>query len=47
MIDLILSHPWSCCMAYIVACFWVWALCAIAGQADDEAEKMGKLRRIK
>ncbi|OPZ47674.1 MAG: hypothetical protein BWY92_01729 [Firmicutes bacterium ADurb.BinA052] len=47
MIDFILSHPWSCCMAYIVACFWVWALCAIAGQADDEAEKMGKLRRIK
>jgi len=47
MIDFILSHPWSCCMAYIVACFWVWALCAIAGQEDDEQEKMGRIRRVK
>ncbi len=47
MIDLILSHPWSCCMAYIVACFWVWALCAIAGQADDRADEMLRIRRIK
>jgi len=47
MIDFILSHPWSCCMAYIVACFWVWALCAIAGQADEESEKMGRIRRVR
>ena len=47
MTDFIVSHPWSCTMAYLIACFIVWSLCAIAGRADDEAEKMGRIRRVK
>ena len=47
MIDFITTHPWSCCMAYTLACALVWSLCAIAGQADEESEKMGRLRRVK
>lgn len=40
-------NPWIVALAWTLASFVVWSLCAIAGQADDEAEKMGKLRRIK
>ena len=48
MTDVIASHLWDLCsMAYLIACFIVWSLCAIAGQADDEAEKMGRIRRVK
>lgn len=47
MIDFIATHPWSCCMAWIVACFWAWSLCAIAGRADDDMEKMGRVYRVK
>jgi len=47
MIDFILSHPWSLCMAWILASFFVWSLCAITGQADEESEKMGRIRRVK
>ena len=47
MIDFITTHPWTACMAYIIASFFVWSLCAIAGQADEESEKMGRLRRVK
>ena len=43
MIDFILSHPWSLCMAWILASFFVWSLCAITGQADEESEKMGRM----
>jgi len=41
MIDFITTHPWSCCMAWIILSFVCWSLCAIAGQADDEAERWG------
>ncbi len=47
MTDFILTHPWSLCMAYLITCFFVWSLCAIAEHADDEAEKMGRIRRVK
>lgn len=47
MIDFLIEYRAPLLIVYTLACFWVWALCAIAGQADDEAEKMGKLRRIK
>ncbi len=47
MIDFILTHPWSCTMAWIILSFFVWSLCAIAGQADTEAEKMGRVYRVK
>lgn len=47
MIEFVTTHPWSCTMAYLIACFFVWSLCAIAGQADDEAEKMGRIRRVR
>ena len=47
MTEFIVTHPWSCCMAWTLASFVVWSLCAIAGRADDEAEKMLKIRRVK
>lgn len=48
MIDFITTHPWSCCMAWIGASFFVWSLCAIAGRADQQAEEMfRRIRRVK
>lgn len=47
MTDFILTHPWSLCMAYLITCFFVWSLCAIAGEADDRADEMLRIRRIK
>jgi len=47
MIDFILTHPWSCTMAWILASFLFWSLCAIAGRADEESEKMVRIRRVK
>ena len=47
MIDFILSHPWSLCMAWIIMSFFVWSWLVVAGRADDEAEKMGRIRRVK
>jgi len=43
MIDLILSHPWSCCMAWIIMSFFVWSWLVVASRADDEAEKIVRL----
>jgi len=37
MIDFILSHPWSCCMAWIIACFFGVAFIAAGTERDDEA----------
>lgn len=34
-------------IVWTLAMLIVWTLCAIAGQADDEAEKMGRIRRVK
>ena len=34
-------------IVWTLAMIIVWTLCAIAGQADDEAEKMGRIRRVK
>ena len=47
MIDFILSHPWSCTMAWIILSFFVWFWLVVASRADDEAEKMGRIRRVK
>ena len=48
MIDFILSHPWSLCMAWIVACYLVFMCLFITGSdADDEMEKMGRIRRVR
>jgi len=47
MIDFILSHPWSLCMAWIILSFFVWSWLSVASDADDEAEKMGRIRRVK
>ena len=47
MIDFILTHPWSCTMAYLAACFIVWSWLSVASDADDEAEKMGRVWRVK
>ena len=43
MIDFILSHPWSLCMAWIIMSFFVWSWLVVAGRADDEAEKIVRL----
>jgi len=40
-------NPWTLTLAWTLASFVVWSLCAIAGEADEEQEKMGKLRRVK
>lgn len=34
-------------IVWTMAMLIVWTLCAIAGQVDDEAEKMGRVRRVK
>lgn len=48
MIDFITTHPWSLCMAWIVACYLVFMCLFITGSdADDEAEKMGRVWRVK
>ena len=47
MIDFILSHPWSLCMASIILSFFVWSWLSVASDADDEAEKMGRIYRVK
>ena len=48
MIDFILTHPWSCTMAWIILSFFVWSwLVVAASRADDEAEKMGRIHRVK
>lgn len=48
MTDFILSHPWSLCMAWIIACFFGVAFIAAGTERDDdEAEKMGRIRRVK
>ena len=47
MIDFILTHPWSCTMAWIILSFFVWSWLSVASDADDEAEKMGRIRRVK
>ena len=40
-------NPWIVALAWTLGCFVVWSFCAIAGRADEEQEKMGKLRRVK
>ena len=47
MIDFILSHTWSLCMAWIIMSFFFWSWLVVASRADDEAEKMGRIRRVK
>ena len=47
MIDFITTHPWSCCMAWIIMSFFVWSWLVVASRADDEAEKMGRVWRVK
>ena len=47
MIDFILSHPWSLCMAWILACFFLASFIHVGAERDDEAEKMGRIRRVK
>lgn len=47
MIDFILTHPWSLCMAWTLASFLFWTLLVVASDADDEQEKMGRIRRVK
>ena len=53
MIDFILSHPWSCCMAWIIACFFGVAFIAAGTERDDEAQRLalrmfgrGMVRRV-
>lgn len=48
MTEFIVTHPWSCCMAWVLACAFVWSLCAIAGRADQQADEMfRRIRRVK
>jgi len=47
MTEFIIEYRAPLLIVYTLVCFWVWALCAIAGRADEEQEKMGKLRRVK
>lgn len=54
MIDFITTHPWSCCMAWIIACFFGVAFIAAGTERDDEAQRLalrmfgrGMVRRVK
>ena len=47
MIDFITTHPWSLCMAWILMSFFVWSWLSVAGRADEQAEKMGRVYRVK
>lgn len=47
MIEFITTHPWSCTAAWTLAAFLFWSMLVVASNADDEAEKMGRIRRVK
>ncbi len=54
MIDFITTHPWSCCMAWIIAWFFGVAFIAAGTERDDEAQRLalrmfgrGMVRRVK
>jgi len=47
MIDFLIEYRAPLLIVYTLACFWTWSLCAIAGEADDRADEMLRIRRIK
>ena len=47
MIDWILAHKALIAGAWTLGAFFTWCLCAIAGRADEESEKMGRIRRVR
>ena len=47
MTEFIIEYRAPLLIVYTLACFWMWSLCAIAGEADEESEKMGRIRRVR
>ena len=40
-------NPWIVALAWTLACVVVWSWLVVAKRADEESEKMGRLRRVK
>lgn len=38
---------WFLVSAYTLYCFLVWAICKVASDADDAADEMFRIRRVK